>query len=98
MRLKLFRAGYQGANSVVIYANIDFSASFTPNRQFKSNNKGNPTMSTITTKDGTEIYYKDWATGQPIVLSHGWPLNADVWESQMVSFWLPTAIAAFGSG
>ena len=37
----------------------------------------------ITTKDGTQIYYKEWGSGQPIVLSHGWPLNADSWESQM---------------
>jgi non-heme chloroperoxidase len=40
-------------------------------------------MSTITTKDGTQIYYKDWGTGTPVVLSHGWPLSSDSWESQM---------------
>ncbi|MGZ8173832.1 MULTISPECIES: alpha/beta fold hydrolase [Methylobacter] len=41
-------------------------------------------MNTITTKDGTEIYYKDWGSGPPVVFSHGWPLTADAWESQMV--------------
>jgi non-heme chloroperoxidase len=39
---------------------------------------------TIKTGDGTELYYKDWGTGQPVVFSHGWPLNADSWEAQMV--------------
>jgi non-heme chloroperoxidase len=43
-------------------------------------------MPTIKTKDGTEIYYKDWGTGQPIVFSHGWPLSSDDWDAQMLFF------------
>src|SRR5580704_3853818 len=41
-------------------------------------------MPRITTKDGTQIYYKDWGNGQPIVFSHGWPLSADAWEDRMI--------------
>src|SRR5437879_10963246 len=43
-------------------------------------------MPTITTKDGTQIYYKDWGKGQPIVFSHGWPLSGDDWDGQMLYF------------
>lgn len=43
-------------------------------------------MATITTKDGVEIFYKDWGSGQPIVFSHGWPLSADDWDAQMMFF------------
>ena len=51
----------------------------------KSTKGGNP-MSTITTKDGTQIYYKDWGSGQPIVFHHGWPLSGDDWDAQMLYF------------
>ncbi|HET9953106.1 MAG TPA: alpha/beta hydrolase, partial [Polyangiaceae bacterium] len=46
--------------------------------------KGKRHMGTITTQDGTQLYYKDWGSGRPIVFSHGWPLSSDSWESQML--------------
>ena len=48
--------------------------------------EGARTMATMTTTDGTEIFYKDWGSGQPIVFHHGWPLSADDWDSQMLFF------------
>jgi non-heme chloroperoxidase len=47
--------------------------------------RGHP-MATIATRDGTEIYYKDWGSGQPIVFHHGWPLSSDDWDAQMLNF------------
>jgi non-heme chloroperoxidase len=43
-------------------------------------------MTTVTTKDGTEIYYKDWGAGQPVVFCHGWPLSSEAWAGQMLFF------------
>jgi hypothetical protein len=57
----------------------------TQERHFDSGRTGMPT---ITTADGTDIFYKDWGTGQPIVFSHGWPLSADDWDTQMMFFLL----------
>jgi non-heme chloroperoxidase len=49
-----------------------------------SSHEGSPPVSTITTKDGTTIYYKDWGEGPVVTFSHGWPLNADAWDGQML--------------
>src|SRR5579871_2890521 len=47
---------------------------------------GEMPMSTITTKDGVTIFYKDWGSGAPIVFSHGWPLSSDDWDAQVMFF------------
>ena len=41
-------------------------------------------MGFVSAKDGTQIFYKDWGSGQPVVFSHGWPLTADAWDNQMM--------------
>jgi len=52
----------------------------------RAHHSGELKMSTITTKDGVTIFYKDWGSGQPIVFSHGWPLSSDDWDTQMMFF------------
>ncbi|WP_337149442.1 alpha/beta fold hydrolase [Mesorhizobium sp. Cs1299R1N3] len=73
--------------SVVAAAGLPLAASAAnrvQNLPTSKSSKGSKTMSTITTKDGTEIYYKDWGRGPPVTFSHGWPLNSDAWDGQML--------------
>jgi len=55
-------------------------------------------MGMITTNDGTEIFYKDWGSGQAIVFSHGWPLSADDWDTQLCSSWRTATASSRTSG
>src|ERR1700755_502084 len=70
-------------------ARPDFNAHFgchSAHSVARNANRSIGIMATVTTKDGTQIFYKDWGKGQPIVFSHGWPLSADDWDSQMFFF------------
>ena len=78
-------------NSVAVAASIGLPVAAIAADKTPSNKSAAPghkhglhLSNTITTKDGTQIYYKDWGTGRPVVFSHGWPLTADAWEGQMV--------------
>lgn len=73
-----------GAASLVVGASLAVSS--TQAKPSATALKGVQNMNTVTTKDGVEIFYKDWGSGQPIVFSHGWPLSADDWDTQMLFF------------
>jgi non-heme chloroperoxidase len=77
-----------GSAAGLILGSIPFGAmseSLTPGAK-RPQQTGDMQMNTITTKDGVTIFYKDWGSGQPIVFSHGWPLSADDWDTQMMFF------------
>jgi non-heme chloroperoxidase len=76
-----------GSAATLLATSVSLSAtSLTNSSAPGSYQSGERMMNTITTKDGVTIYYKDWGSGQPIVFSHGWPLSADDWDTQMMFF------------
>src|SRR5271163_1561383 len=75
-----------GGAAVLLTMAVPAAAAELTNPSASSQHSGDMKMDTITTKDGVTIFHKDWGTGQPIVFSHGWPLTADDWDTQMTFF------------
>jgi non-heme chloroperoxidase len=85
MRRRIVIAGAGAAAVLAVHSSSRTASS--PSSQDRNSPHGVPDpMNTITTKDGTNIFYKDWGSGQPLVFHHGWPLSADDWDAQMMFF------------
>lgn len=78
--------GAAGAVGASLLGSPTFAPVSTANAQTQQPSAEEKTMGTITTRDGTQIFYKDWGKGQPLVFHHGWPLSADDWDNQMLFF------------
>jgi non-heme chloroperoxidase len=83
-RRDMLRGGLALAASIVVPSTGLSIARAAGNSALQAEHPGDKHMSTITVKDGTTIYYKDWGKGPVITFSHGWPLNADAWDGQML--------------
>jgi non-heme chloroperoxidase len=71
---------------LVVGKHTPLAAAAEESKRPSNRSKGNSTMETITTKDGVNLFYKDWGRGQPIFFHHGWPLSSDDWDPQMLFF------------
>lgn len=75
-----------GASTAAFVAGLPAWADAAEQAMNPTNERGHSMTNTITTKDGTQIFYRDWGSGQPIVFHHGWPLSGDDWDNQMLFF------------